>query len=430
LTLDDPMPRPSLTRDERLAALFALGAAIEARRGELIEGIVRTSRKIHRVAAGEVDLAIARLRAFGDVLPLLADREPVGTVAIVFPGNASISNPAATIGNAFLAGNRVVARFPAAARPWAEKVEPLFTAHLPGVRFDHGPGAEFLHAVLAAPEVAVVMVFGDDAWADPYEPLVRAARKKLIFEGPGKDPFLVLPTAWGRAGLERAAGDAVRGAYYNAGQACTSPERFYVHTDLLDEFLERVLALTRREVLGEPERLEATIGPIASRRVAARIAAQLEDAVARGARVLAGGRLEPGRLADGTEVTWVEPTVLAGADSSMAIMREETFGPVLAVQAVRSTAEALALAADSRYGLAANLYGGDDQAAESLAETHGQVFRDEIWLDYFQRHLHAPYGGRKHSGWVWAWEDERFVRREGARANAVEFSRSRRMPAG
>lgn len=405
-------------QEARLAALGALAEALAARRGELVDGIVRTAHKVRQVAEGEVELALARLRAFGDVLPLLAGREPAGTVAIVFPSNASLSNPMGTIGTAFLAGNRVVARFPGASRRWAELIEPLLTEHLAGLTFDHRSGQEFLHAVLADPAVAVAVVFGDDSWAAPYEPIVRAARKKLLFEGPGKDPFLVLPGA----DLERAARDAVRGAFYNAGQACNSPERFYVHADLFDEFVERVVELTRREVLGEPERPQSTVGPILSPRVAERIAGQLAEAVARGARVAAGGRIGSGSLRDGTRVTWVEPTVLTGVDPTMAVMREETFGPLLPVQRVRDGEDALRLAGDCRYGLAASVYGGEDRAAAALAADHGQVFRDELWLDYYRRNLHAPYGGRKGSGWVWAWEGSSFVRRDRTRPNAVELS--------
>lgn len=404
----------------RQELLHKLADSLAGERENLIHAIVRTSKKVLRVAAGEVDLALRRLYAFDQVAPLLAGRGPVGTVAVVFPGNASLSNPVATIGTAFLAGNRVLARFPSSSRAWGEVIEPLITSHLPGVRFDHRSGAEHMRAVLADPEIAVVLVFGDDSWADGYQPLVRAAGKKLIFEGPGKDPFLVLPGA----DLEKAARDAVRGAYYNAGQACTSPERFYVHRDLAPELVERVLELTRREVVGEPEREDVTVGPIVSRRVAGRIAAQLRDAEERGARVLAGGGVRSVTLADGTPATYVEPTVLTGVTGEMAVMREETFGPVIPVQEVATAKEALALAGDSSYGLAANVYGGGPAEAERLAASHGQVFAGEIWLDYFARHLHAPYGGRKRSGWVWAWEAGRFVRRDGARANAVELSRA------
>jgi betaine-aldehyde dehydrogenase len=403
----------------RLAALGELAAELGARREELVGEIVRTLRKIARVARGEVELALRRLDAFERVLPRLDGRAPAGGVALCLPGNAALANPVATIGTAFLAGNRVLARFPSGSRAWADRVEPIFTAHLAGVRFDRRPGPEFLDAALADPDIAVVMVFGDDAWIAPYEARVRGTGKKLIFEGPGKDPFLVLPGA----DLESAAREAVRGAYYDAGQACTSPERFYVHADLCDDFVGRVLELTAAQVVGEPEREDVTLGPIARPRVARRIADQLREAEAGGARVLAGGGLRAARLRDGTEVTYVQPTVLAGVDSRLSIMRDETFGPVIPIQPVHSVEEAVRLAGDSRYGLAASVYGGSEEAAAELATSHGQVFRDEIWLSYFGRNLHASYGGRRRSGWVWEWRDGRFQRREGPRVNALEFSR-------
>jgi len=185
-----------------------------------------------------------------------------------------------------------------------------------------------------------------------------------------------------------------------------------------------VVDLTRGEVMGEPERRETTLGPIVSRRASERIAAQLKDAAARGARLLCGGGLRSATLADGVPVTYVEPTVLAGVTADMAVMREETFGPLIPVQEVEDAEQALALAGASPYGLAANLYGDGEGAVPDLAASHGQVFREEIWLDYFARHLHAPYGGRKRSGWVWEWVKERFVHRDGLRANAVEFSQA------
>ena len=405
---------------QRLELLHGLADALARSHEDLIRGIIRSSKKTYAVATGEVDLALRRLKAFDEVASRLVGRAPVGTVAIVFPGNASLSNPVSTIGTAFLAGNRVVARFPRGSRAWAAQIEPLFTSHLPGVLFDRRPGPDFMRAVLADPDISVVMVFGDDAWAMDYEPLIRQSRKKLIFEGPGKDPYLVLPGA----DVERAARDAVRGGYYNAGQACTSPERFYVHRDLAEEFVGRVVEWTRRQVVGEPEREDTTVGPIVSHRVARRIEEQLKDAVERGARVVVGGGIRSATLADGTPVTYVEPTVLTGVASAMAMMRHETFGPVIPIQEVADAAEALALAESSPYGLAACIYGGDATAAAALASSHGQVFEGEIWLDYFSRLLHAPYGGRKRSGWVWEWTEGRFVHRDGARFNAVEFSRA------
>jgi acyl-CoA reductase-like NAD-dependent aldehyde dehydrogenase len=402
------------------ARLAALGEEVEARREELAEHVVRTSKKARRVAEGEIALALARLRAFPSIEPLLEGRAPVGSVAVVFPGNAALSNPVATLGTAALAGNRVLARFPRASRPWAEVAEPLLLSHLPDLEFDHGPGRTFLNRVLADPEVAVVMVFGDDSWAAEYEEPVRRHRKRLIFEGPGKDPFLVLPGA----DVERAARDGVRAACHDAGQACTSPERFYVHRDLADRFVEAAVEHAGRAVVGPPEDPATTVGPIVNRRIAERIDRQLRDAFARGARALTGGRIREERLRDGTPAFYVAPTVLVDVDHRMEVMRDETFGPLVPVRRVVDTEEAVTLAEGSRYGLTATLYGGDDGVAESLARSHGRVYRDEIWTDFHRREVHAPYGGRKQSGWVWEWRDEGFRRREGPRTNALEFTRA------
>jgi succinate-semialdehyde dehydrogenase/glutarate-semialdehyde dehydrogenase len=176
--------------------------------------------------------------------------------------------------------------------------------------------------------------------------------------------------------------------------------------------------------VGVPESEDTTVGPVVNRRVAERIVTQLKDAVERGARVVAGGGVRTDTLADGTPVTYVEPTVLTGVTSDMAVMQHETFGPVIPIQEVADAAEALALAESSPYGLAACVYGGSGAEAAALARSHGQVFEGEIWLDYFARLLHAPYGGRKRSGWVWESVEGRFVHRDGARFNALEFSRA------
>lgn len=408
------------TLDARLRALSALADEIASRREELVQAIVAASAKTVSVARGDVSLSIDRLRAFREVACLLEGRAPVGTVAAVLPGNASLSNPVATVGTAFLAGNRVAARFPGRSRRWAEIAEPLLRRHMPGVRFDRSPGAEFLSRTIADPEVAVIMVFGDDAWVSGYEEAVRRHRKTFIFEGPGNDPFLVLPGC----DLERAATDAVRGAFFDAGRACTSPERFYVHRDLAEAFTQRVLELTRAQVVGPPDDPGTTVGPILSRRVVERIEAQLREARSEGARVLAGGRVEETRLAGGELASYVHPTVLTGARPGMSIMEDETFGPVVPIQVVENTEEAVSLATNSRYGLTASLFGGGPEVYEALAAAHGRVYRDESWLEFHRRVLHAPYGGRKQSGWVWEWREGRLTRREGVRTNALEFSRA------
>jgi succinate-semialdehyde dehydrogenase/glutarate-semialdehyde dehydrogenase len=402
----------------RLAALQALADTIEFEQSKLLKLIMETTKRPQQIAASELQLAIHRLRAFVDLEPLLAGREPIGTVGIMFPSNATISNPVSTIGTAYLAGNRVRARFPGGLREWGDVLEQLILTHLDEVEFERESGAQFLESVADDPDTKAVIVFGDDAWAAAYEERMRSTKTKFIFEGPGKDPFVVLEDA----DVELAALHAVYGGTYNAGQACTSPERFYVHAAVYDAFVDRVVSLTWNKVVDDPKLQAAGVGAILNRRVADRIAEQLQDARERGAKVEVGGGIERGQLQDGTEAYFVQPSVVTGVNHTMKIMRDETFGPILAVQRVASREEALQLAADSPYGLTASLYGGGPSELDELAKSHGVVFHNELWLHYYARNLHAPYGGRKRSGWVWEHTDAGFVRREGVRTNALEFS--------
>lgn len=403
---------------ERLEELYTLAGEVERRAPALVEEMVATKHVLPCVASADLDLAVRRLRSFAEVEPLLAGRHPVGTVALVFPGNALLSNPLGTTGCAALAGNTVQVRFPRSSASWASTLRALVTRHVPGVSFTDEPGPAFIERAAADPSISVVMVFGEDRWAAGYERLMRATGTKFVFEGGGNCPFLVLADA----NVARAAEQVVRGAFYNAGQACTSPERAYVHAGAYEEFLDRVVALTEEQTVGEPEAQGTTVGPLASRGAARRIAFQLDDAVRSGARVCAGGRWSSGHLPDGTEVAWVQPTVLADVAPTAAVMREETFGPVLTVTPVRDAAEATRAASAYDYGLAATIFAGGRSERHLLAQTHGRVFSEEVWIDHDRRVLHGPYGGRKRSGWVWATEGGRFVRRAGPRWNAVELS--------
>lgn len=405
----------------RSRALQALADELDRDRAGLEDDIVRTTSQTVRVARDDLELGIRRLRAFDQVGPLLNDRDPVGTVAILFAGTATVSNPVATIGAAFLAGNPVVARFPDSRRPWADRFEPLIRRNLGEVRFESGSGRKFLADALNDREVEVVAVFGDDSWASGYEERVRATSTKFVFDGPGKDPFLVLADA----DIRSAARDAARGGYHNAGQACTSPERVYVHTAVYEDFVTHLVDGTRAQIVGDPADANTDVGPILSERVVARIERQLAQATEAGASVLAGGRVDRGMTRDGRPAAWVHPTVLISVDPALDVMTEETLGPILPVAPVASAEEAVQLASRSQFGLSASVYGGGAAEVNAVGRSHGQVFHNEIWLDHNRRRLHAPYGGRKRSGWVWERDGGEFVRREGVHMNLLEFSRQR-----
>lgn len=204
----------------------------------------------------------------------------------------------------------------------------------------------------------------------------------------GKDPMIVLADA----DLEGAARCAVLYGFGSSGQACIAVERVYVERAAHDEFVARVIAATRELRMGAPAAPGSVEnGPLVTRAQVTRIEAQVQDALANGARVLAGGR----RVGEGT---LYEPTVLVDVDDSMRVMCEESFGPVLPIRAVENAEEALALANASSYGLAASVFSGDSRRAEAIARRLevGACCVNDAQTNYFA--LRLPMGGTKESG--------------------------------
>lgn len=187
-----------------------------------------------------------------------------------------------------------------------------------------------------------------------------AARRFIpaFLELGGKDAAIVTRSA----DLDRAATATLRASIIASGQACQSLERVYVARAVLEPFLQRVLALagTLRTTAEDPD--DGQIGPFIMASQAAIVREHLADAVARGARVLHGGRIiERGGL-------WCEPTVIVGVDHGMKLMTEETFGPVMPIMPFDDIEQAIALANDSEYGLSANILTADEAEAQSIAE--------------------------------------------------------------
>jgi betaine-aldehyde dehydrogenase len=208
----------------------------------------------------------------------------------------------------------------------------------------------------------------------------------------GKDPAIVLRDA----DLERAANAVTFGGFMNTGQVCMSLERVYVEEPIYDEFVAKVVERVGSLRRGQDDRSYGREqGAITSPAQLEVIERHVADAREKGARVLCGGRRAPGPGA------WYEPTVIADADHSMQVMREETFGPVLAIAKVADAEEAVRLANDSRYGLSASVFGGDTERAERIAERleAGSVNVNDALINYF--FLEVPMGGWKDSGVGW-----------------------------
>jgi succinate-semialdehyde dehydrogenase/glutarate-semialdehyde dehydrogenase len=211
----------------------------------------------------------------------------------------------------------------------------------------------------------------------------------VLLELGGKDPMLVLDDA----DLDVASSAAVWGAFVNAGQACLSVERCYVHRSLYPRFLEACVEKTRKLRVGNGLDPETDIGPMIHERQLRIVESQIEDAKAMGARVLRGGTRLP-ELGP----NFYAPTVLADVTPQMQIMQQETFGPVLPIAPFDTDAQAIQLANDSEFGLAASVFTRNTPRGEAIARklVAGTVMVNDV-ISCFGI-SEAPHGGVKASG--------------------------------
>jgi succinate-semialdehyde dehydrogenase/glutarate-semialdehyde dehydrogenase len=217
----------------------------------------------------------------------------------------------------------------------------------------------------------------------------RAAGKPLVLEMGGNGPLVVLDDA----DLDAAVEATLAAAFLCAGQSCTAGERFLVHVDVHDEFLDRLSAAIPRAVrLGDPFADDTTMGPLNNERTAEKMDDHVRDAVGRGATLVAGGTRAVGFPTD----LYYEATVLDGVSDEMEVAREETFGPVVPISTIRSEDEALAVIDSSPYGLLAAVFTRDLRRGLRFAEAArtGWVNINES-TNYWESHL--PFGGRSGS---------------------------------
>jgi acyl-CoA reductase-like NAD-dependent aldehyde dehydrogenase len=317
--------------------------------------------------------------------------EPCGVVAIISPWNYPIAIPVTAAAAAVVAGNAVIVK-PSELVPWCGSLlgELFDQAEFPVdvVQVIEGPGALGQALIEAAPDK---VVFTGSAASG--RKVAEACARRLIpsvLELGGKDAMIVLSDA----DLDVASSGAVWGSFTNCGQACLSVERIYVEPGALERFTGLCVEKTKKLRLGPGMDPDTDIGPMIRPQQMERLERQLEDAVSRGARILAGGK----RRADCGPL-FFEPTVVTGVDSSMLLAREETFGPVLAIQAVANAEEAVRLANESAFGLGASVWTRDRGRGEAIARRLrcGSVMINDVLSCYGI--TEAPHGGRGESGW-------------------------------
>ncbi|PYX19955.1 MAG: aldehyde dehydrogenase [Acidobacteria bacterium] len=317
-------------------------------------------------------------------------REPYGVIAIISPWNYPLSIPAVDALAAVITGNAVVLKPSEFTSLIALKLASLLhTAGVPKEVFQVVVGDGATGAALLNSEVDKLIFTGSVPTGKRIAQAAAARLLPVVLELGGKDPMLVLDDA----DLDVASSAAVWGAFVNAGQACLSVERCYVHQSLYEKFLDACVAKAQKLRVGNGMDPQTDIGPMIHGRQLRIVETQVEEARTQGARVLAGGARLP-ELGP----HFYAPTVLADVTHKMHIMREETFGPVLPVAPFSGDAEAIRLANDSEFGLAASIWTRDKKRGEAIARQidAGTVMVNDV-ISCFGI-SEAPHGGFKASG--------------------------------
>ncbi len=317
-------------------------------------------------------------------------REPHGVIGIISPWNYPFSIPSTESLSALVTGNAVVLKPSELTSLNALKLASLLhEAGVPKDVFQVIVGDGSVGSALLNADIDKLVFTGSLATGKRIAQAAAARLLPVVLELGGKDPMLVLDDA----DVDVASSGAVWGAFANCGQACLSVERCYVHHSLYDAFVDACVEKTKQLRVGNGIDSQTDMGPLISERQLRNVELHVEDARARGARVLSGGARLP-QLGP----NFYAPTVLADVTHAMRIMREETFGPVLPVMPFDTDEEAIRLANDSDYGLAASVWTRDRARGESLARRiqAGTVMVNDAMACFGISE--APHGGVKASG--------------------------------
>jgi betaine-aldehyde dehydrogenase len=317
---------------------------------------------------------------------------PIGVVGAITPWNAPLVLAVWKVWPALLAGNTVVLKPSELAPSTAMELAAAFDAAgiPPGVLNVVTGGREAGEAIVTSDAVDMVTFTGGTDNGRRVAELASGNLKRVTLELGGKSPAIVLDDV----DLDAAVDGILWATMFLSGQMCTCAARVLVHERVHDEFLDRLVARASKLVVGQTDDWATDLGPLASPAQLERVERYIEIGQSEGAEtVLAGGRAtEPG-LADGL---FVRPTIFAGATPQMRIAREEIFGPVLAVLSVADDADAVRIANDTPFGLAASIWSSNDRRALDMAD---RVRSGTVWInDHNMLSPATPFGGMKLSG--------------------------------
>lgn len=392
---------------ERARWLYALADGIQVR----FEDFVRcesqdTGKPVHLVRDIEIPRAIENFRFFAAACQQSLDHayhaeaglnytvhQPLGVVGVISPWNLPLYLLSWKIAPALAAGNCVIAK-PSEVTPMSASLlaEVCIQAGLPAgiLNIVHGLGDTVGQALVEHTRVRAISFTGSTRVGRGIALKCAASFKKVTLEMGGKNPAIVFADAPSRDLMAHIA----RLAFQNSGQICLCGSRILVQSSIYDDFKAQFIRHIESLAIGDPNDPATRMGPMMSKAHFDKVLAYIELAKSEGGQVVTGGAVKlSGALQDGW---FIAPTVIEGLPMSSRFCQEEVFGPVISLHAFESESDALAMANDSGYGLAASVWTADIARAQRMAlglET------GIVWINtWMQRDLRTPFGGMKQSG--------------------------------
>lgn len=376
--------------EEKLAVIETLetGKPISQARGECggAADLWRYAASLARTSHGDSHNTLGN-----DILGVVL-KEPIGVVSIITPWNFPFWILSQKLPFALAAGCTCVVK--------PSEMTPSTTAMLGEFLVEAGLPAGVCNIVLGFgnpvgsllsthDDVDMVSFTGSTAVGKHITKSAGDSLKKVALELGGKNPQVIFPDA----DLDEAADAVTFGVYFNVGQCCNSSSRIIVHEDIAQDFVEKVLTLSRKVAFGNPMNEATQVGAIVTPEHLAKIDGYVKDAIKDGAKVSLGGEA---LNVSGVGSQFYQPTIVENISPDMAIAREEVFGPVLTVFTFRTLEEAIALVNDSEYGLSAGVWSASvDTCLEFGRRAQAGTIWTNTWMDGFPE---LAFGGMKQSG--------------------------------